>query len=113
MKSIVTVDGTDVFSAKWTMEQMTALMNLIDSNRRRTYICYALNKKSFLGGQRSRVPSGAPKTEFSNENSVFYVSEGTRTGDRSVKKTCRWHVFSDESARRGPAQAGSPRAIRE
>ena len=79
MKSIVTVDGTDVFSAKWTMEQMTALMNLIDSNRRRTYICYALNKKSFLGGQRSRVPSGAPKTEFSNENSVFYVSEGTRT----------------------------------
>lgn len=61
MKSIVTVDGTDVFSVKWTMEQMTALMNLIDSNRRRTYICYALNKKSFLGGQRSRVPSGAPK----------------------------------------------------
>ena len=53
MKSIVTVDGTDVFSAKWTMEQMTALMNLIDSNRRRTYIYYALNKKSFLGGQRS------------------------------------------------------------
>ena len=76
MKSIVTVDGTDVFSAKWTMEQMTALMNLIDSNRRRTYICYALNKKSFLGGQRSRVPSGAPKTEFSNENSVFLFHKG-------------------------------------
>ncbi|OUP06249.1 hypothetical protein B5F35_15735 [Anaeromassilibacillus sp. An200] len=47
-KIIVKVDDTDVFSAKWTMEQMTVLMSLIDSNRRRTYICYALTAVSLL-----------------------------------------------------------------
>ena len=48
MKSIVKVDDTDVFSAKWTMEQLAAIMSLIDSNRRRTYICYALTAVSLL-----------------------------------------------------------------
>lgn len=47
-KSIVEVDGNSVFTCKWIMGQMTALMNLLDSNRRRSYICYALTAVSLL-----------------------------------------------------------------
>ena len=47
-RAIIEVDGARVFTAQWTMEQMQALMNMHENNKRRVYLCYVLTAISVL-----------------------------------------------------------------
>lgn len=47
-KSIVEVDGEGVFTARWTMEQMQALMDMYHRQKARTYACTVLTAISVL-----------------------------------------------------------------
>lgn len=44
----VEVNGVGVFTCKWTMEQIQALMRLHENNKHRAYLCYGLTAVSVL-----------------------------------------------------------------
>lgn len=46
--AVVEIDGHGVFTARWTMEQMTALMNTNQRLRSRTAVCMAFTVVSVL-----------------------------------------------------------------
>lgn len=47
-RSIVEVDGEGVFTARWTMQQMQALMDMYHRQKLRTHICMVLTVISVL-----------------------------------------------------------------
>lgn len=47
-RSIVEVDGEGVFTARWTMQQMQALMDMYHRQKLRTHICMVLTAVSVL-----------------------------------------------------------------
>ena len=47
-KAIVEVNGEGVFTARWTMEQMQALMDMYHRQKARTHICMVLTAISVL-----------------------------------------------------------------
>ena len=67
-----------------------------------------LGNKIFLFSRVS-IPSPPFKnnrTTLTGPSCYFFIQRGIRTEDPSVKKTCRWHVFSEESPRAGPRAGG-------
>ena len=67
------------------------------------------NPKIFLSWRAKPNPSGRAKnnrTTLTGPSCYFFIQRGIRTEDPSVKKTCRWHVFSEESPRAGPRAGG-------
>ena len=51
-------------------------------------------------------PPKKNRTTLTGPSCSFFIQRGIRTGDPSVKKTCRWHVFRSESPRAGPRAGG-------
>ena len=51
-------------------------------------------------------PTKNNRTTLTGPSCYFFIQRGIRTEDPSVKKTCRRHVFSEESPRAGPRAGG-------
>ena len=47
-KALVEIDGEAVLTARWTMEQMQALMDMYHRQKARTHICMVLTAISVL-----------------------------------------------------------------